>query len=198
MKRRTLTLIEVLVGLALAAIVISFSLGYLRQLSTSNLKSKILKREVLAREIAFIKLSQVFSQMDHTVYPMRTQRHSEATKEALVFSFEQDQPDPHLSQYLNAELYLNRRNEVRLEVFGANGVRQNDIILDKVADLSFAFFCSEEKRWLSEWPLEKKLLPSLLKITILPQGRDAIAHTFPFVLAYGKDGMVSCKSGIKK
>lgn len=195
-NRRAFSLIEILVGLALTAIVISFCLGYLRQLTTTNLKAKALKREVVVREIAFLKLSRIFSEIDHTTYPMRTQPDPNAKKDAFFFSFEQAQPDLKLSQFLNAKLYLNRRNEIRLEMTGASGVQQDELLLDKVSDLSFSFFCPEEKCWLSEWPLKKEGTPSLIKITVLPEGKDAVPHTFPFILTHGKEAMVSYK-GIK-
>lgn len=187
MKRHAFTLLELMIGMALAAIVIGFLFSTFRYSSIAHSKIKIAHKAVHERLCLQTRLSQVFDQLHFEMKKKEfySASHPEALGDALYFSFhlEIDQ-DPHFIGPLDAVLFINHQKQLCLLTMAPAGSSRKDIFLDNVQALSFQFFDSQNAKWESKWKKGVPYAPIFLKLLLTEKTQtDKQTLDFAFTLS---------------
>ncbi len=163
--KRALTLLEVVIALALTAILLSVLLSFYRQIAFSNLEAKEAKQRILYREWTQEKLTQVFStaldsEEDEEGY--YTLSVADGIGTALAFGYDNGiDSDPNYCDKVRAALYLNAKKELCLITWPD----RKQILYTGVQSIHFSFFDLNQLTWRSDWTKEDGL-PEMLKITL--------------------------------
>jgi hypothetical protein len=164
-KKQPLTLLEVMIALALTAILLGVIFGFYKQLFYSQTDIQLAKQRVLFRQWTQEKLTQVFSSIlstegsDKEFYTLNI---VESKYPALTFNFDNGvDRDPQYCDEVSGLLYLNKQHELRLVTWPQRSL----ILYSGVKSLSFSFFDAKNKVWKPEWKAEESL-PDMVKVSL--------------------------------
>jgi len=158
---RTFTLIEVLIGTILTAILLSLLIANFRHIALLSLTVEKARKQTHQKNILQLRLTQFFEKITAQEAHFRTQFYPESSCDALYFSI--NQGFDLLSTYSGAAkvtFYLSKNEEFYC-LIEAKEVQHKEL-LAKSKFLRFEFLDSENKKWLTAWSQEKP--PSILKI----------------------------------
>lgn len=183
-KRYPFTLLELVIGMALAAIVVSFLFSSFRYSSIAHSKVKMTHKAVRERLCLQTRLMQVFDlfEFESKKKEIYIATHPESHEEALYFSFHQEiDQDPHFIGTLTGVIFINLKKQLCLLTISPSGTSRKDIFLENIQSISFQFFDSQNAKWESKWKKEIPYAPAFLKLLIKEQ---SVKHTldFSFVL----------------
>ncbi|HEY5259915.1 MAG TPA: DUF1494 domain-containing protein [Rhabdochlamydiaceae bacterium] len=157
------TLIEVMIGLSLSAIVLAFLFQFYTTLSRSHLELAKSKEEVLSAQRVQLRLNQVFGAVSEPFY---------LEKGALVFDFDNGiDPNPHFCGPVTGMLYLDEKKQLSLVTWSHLKEPRREVLVPTVSTYELSFFDQiDKKAWVSQW---KKEVPAMTKLVV----ND---HTFVF------------------
>lgn len=153
MRRRSLTLLEVVIGFALTAILLSFLFSSFRHMAKLGAKVQKGREAVHSRSIVQLRLGQLFENLnaDEKKSSFYTDKHPDSFSEALYFTFDNGiDRDPQFCGLIKAALYLNPKKELCLTLLSEKKERK-EVLFKRAGMLSFEFFNSEKKEWQSSW-----------------------------------------------
>lgn len=212
MKRKSFTLIEVVIGMTLFTTLLTVLLSVLcRSSYTSHALSK--KRETLEKLVyARARIQRLLRSAAHT----NKQYHCFFTKESsssdrgecLIFSFDNGvQREIRYALYCLARLHVDAQHNLAITCWPtprANPMRhvpkdrRKEVILPGVGSMKMAFFWGIQKKnttasgrpapfkkWVEQWNKEYEILPNLVRLTLTPKKEnDWEKHegTFYFLL----------------
>lgn len=165
-SRRPLTLLEVVIGFALTAILLTFLFSSFRHMADLGMRVQKGREAVHARALVQLRLSQLFEcliQQDKKV-SFYTDEHPESTTGALYFSFDNRlDHDPKFCSEMQGILFLNGKKQLCLSI-GSNEHERKEILYTGASQLSFQFFNSKNKEWQANW--DKEEIPSVIRFKI--------------------------------
>jgi type II secretory pathway pseudopilin PulG len=183
----TLTLLEVIIALALLAILLSVSFSFFRQISIKNIEIQKLKQKISERQHFQTRLSQVFSELTHDTSSSEAGQESfcfysdsinESRSSALIFIFNQDiDTDPDFCNKVKAKLYLNLKKQLCLNIRPCHEQKtetafREEVLLENIDAINFQFFDPEKNTLEPDWEKKNTELPPLMKIEIKPSDKE--------------------------
>jgi hypothetical protein len=115
-----------------------------------------------------IRLTLLFSSLPEEKEALYTASHPDSLQEALYFLYNNPvDADPRFIGMVQGALVLNAKDKhLYLYTTGDGGAVRRELLLEKVAALSFAFFHIDFKQWEASWSKERQQMPALVKIWI--------------------------------
>lgn len=178
MRKRSLTLLEVIIALVLAAILLSTLFTFYRNLFVTRSQIQTSKNISLQRVLTQERLTQIFGKLLSEVEEEKgvifyTAGHNKALSLILYFAYDNGiDPDPQYCGTVKALLYLSLEKKLTLLTLPA----REEILLEDVDSLFFAFFDIKEKSWQNSWVSEAGKLPAMIKLLI---NEDPIVFFLP-------------------
>lgn len=175
-KYRAISLLEVMIGLALTTILLTFLFSSFRELMQTSSKLSKMRQEKHWEYVMQVRLNQVFEGIHNgsvfTIEPYR-----DIDPRALHFTFNNGiDPDPKFCQELEGFLFLNKEKEFCLMIESKDGKLRKEVFLKNGSDYSIQFFDPATKKWFKEWDFN--YLPPIVQISIS-------SKIFQFVLPHG-------------
>jgi hypothetical protein len=170
-KKRALSLLEIIIALALTAILVSVLFSFYRQSSVISLQLEQAKQKILSQEMFQERMAQVFNQVhleaEKGDLPLYTSFFGDADGAVLNVSYDNGvDHQPEFCDTIKGMLYLNHKKEICFLMKSKENLSRTEVFFDGVNELKFHFFDLEEKEWTSLWPKEKKTLPAMIKMSL--------------------------------
>ncbi len=170
-KTHSLTLLEVVIALTLAAILLTVLLQFFAQSNKQHIRVQEIKKTVLPIELMRQRLIHLISclatpsiEKGEEDLQFYTQTSSIAQGDALFFSCDYEiDPDPAFCLKTQEMLYLNLEGQLCLLSWGKEDASRQEVFLEGIKSLSFSFFDPKKKTWTRRWD-KKSPLPSLFKM----------------------------------
>lgn len=154
MKKRGLTLLEVMIGILLTGMIVSFLISSLLHLTQANVQVQKMEDVVHKRAIVHLRLSQIF---DHLIIPedkatFYTDSYPDADGEALYFSYNAGiDSDASFCGDLEGILYQNSKKQLCLTQCAKKGKEREEILVEKITSFQLEFYHPEKKEWVGKW-----------------------------------------------
>ncbi|MBS0607178.1 MAG: type II secretion system protein [Parachlamydiales bacterium] len=182
-KRFSLTLLEVMIALSLAAILISALMTTYYQASKKRIAAQELKKSSLSVELMRQRLVHLFAKTSAAEMPsFYTGVHPQAIGTCLIFTFNNgvDRSQEFCGDAMGM-FYLNANRELCLASWGANGGARNEVLLENTEGLCLNFFDPKKKEWRSDWKKEDPF-PPFFKISwsFSDQPKEVLQSAFFF------------------
>lgn len=174
MKKRPLSLLELIIGLSLTAILLSSLFASFRQISMSNASVQRAHGVVHERAFLQLRLEQMFRGLSKDTCLKKTEH-------GLTFTYKNFcDLEPDYCGSLQGKLLV---QEGRLILFSTppNKDPRAQILFENVSDISWEFFDLKNKKWLLA--PDKKQFPLQVKLT--PTQKNDQTHIFIFQLPQG-------------
>ena len=177
-KKRSLTLIEVIVALGLTAIVLGTLFTFYRQLFGTKAELQKSKEIVFQRVWLQERLSQLFSNalykkegsVFYTAHP------SGSIGSALYLYFDNGvDPDPVYCNEVNGMIYLGDDKLLKLCIFPD----RLETLMEDVCSVKFSFFDDDTKEWTTQWPHDKQDIPLMVKIFVTKEKETEFVFFLP-------------------
>lgn len=164
MRKRALTLIEVMIGLSLMAVVVTVLLNIYRNQQIASSKVRAVKEKILTRQCFQQRLTEIFNHLDRENENILACLTDNGT---LFLRYDNGiDHDPDFCLEAVAELYLNKENELCLTTKGKYHKSRKEILMANVGSLGMEFFSPSENSWTPSWDGEREELPSMVKFSI--------------------------------
>lgn len=169
--KHSLTLLEVVIALTLAAILLTALLQFFAQSNKQHIRVQEIKKTVLPIELMRQRLIHLIScrapsptEKEGSKPQFYTLSSSVAQGDALFFSCDYEiDPDPAFCLKTQEMLYLNAEGQICLLSSGKDEISRQEVFLEGVKSLSFSFFDPKKKTWTRHWD-KKSPLPTLFKM----------------------------------
>jgi len=160
--KRPLSLLEVAIGLALTAILLTALFSSFRQIIQSGVKVEAARTEMHGWHLLDLRLNQIFESLsDGKLF--YTSGHNKARGEALYFTFNNGlEQNPEFCGEMDGVLYASNEKNPSLCLLLKD--QREEIFIDQIDHLSFQFFDPQDNEWHSSW--NKKTLPPMTRIKI--------------------------------
>ena len=208
MKKRPITLIEVIVFCSLAAIVLGAVLYFFAQTIKMDDKIQNIKEEVYLEQQLELKLHNIFSRLlpscavaneiqKSSFYTLKEKSKKTPT---LYFCFESSiDPSPKFSGSLFGFLKVEKK-QLLLKTWPSSFTKEDKIVpirsqtlLDNVQEIEFEFYFKNEKNnkfeHTSLWPEENKKMPLMFLLIIKRVGKNEEIR-FPFFISSEKNVVI--------
>lgn len=173
-KKRNLTLLELMISVALAAILLSTLFGFFyrtlkKQIEGRHLKQIVLQTTLLEHNIKHLlrKAKQVFA----SSYLTSPQQALFIRTNASV------DPEAEFSEEVEHILYLNEKKELWMTSICSSKKERTTLFCEDVDRLVCRYFDLDGKQWMESWQPTKQGLPSMIEMTLV-QGRKSTMCTF--------------------
>lgn len=182
-KPHSLTLLEVMIALSLAAILISAVMTCYYQIAKKRIIAQELKKSSLSVELMRQRLIHLFADVAAAEKPsFYTGTHPQAIGPSLIFTFDNgiDRTLEFCDDVMGM-LYQNANQKLCLASWDAQGGARNEILLENTEGFSLSFFDPKKKEWQSEWKKEDPF-PPFFKITwsFADQPKELLQSVFFF------------------
>ncbi len=182
-KRRSLTLLEVMISLSLAAILLAALTTSYYQASKKRAVAQLLKKNSLSTELLRQKLIHLFAQAAAGKSPQfQTASHPQAVGPALYLTFHHEiDINPAFCGDISGILYQSPTNQLCLASWASNGDARVDVLLEQIKSCCFSFFDPNKKVWRPSWE-KKGEFPPFFKLSwwTLEQPNEAQECAFFF------------------
>jgi type II secretory pathway pseudopilin PulG len=188
-KKRSLTLLEVVIAIALLGLLLTGLFNSFRQGLKKNITARELKQKVLQLELFQQRLKTLFSSLDEEV-GVALENHPDASGLALIVSYKQlIDPEFDMCGTLRGMLFLNQQKELCLACWSEQGKGRIEILLDKIDTFKCRFFDPKKGQWFGSWSKKNKEGPVMIAIDLkwdgkempfvffLPEGNKQITYT---------------------
>jgi len=172
-KSLSFTLLEVIIAIGLTALLLGILFRYYHQVSINNLKAHQLQQKIFSLSLFQEKLGQIFSQLsfeddeEGETLLFCTREIRESVCPALFFKYDNGvDPDPAFCDELEGMIYLDQNKCLSLVNRSKNGTPRKEILLEKIAKISFRFFDTFDNSWKDTWSTEDDSLPTLIELSI--------------------------------
>ena len=170
MKKRPLSLLEVAIGLALTAILLTALFSSFRQSVQINAKVKKLTETLHPKFVMQMRLAKVFEGIDGGKFTLAQKDRTELPE--LIFLFDNGvDPDPLFVGEVEGRLFC--RNKNLYLTLGVKKRKREELIFKGVENLSILCFDPGKQKWVKEW---KEGVPPMIKIAL---GEETYAFTLP-------------------
>lgn len=168
MKKRSLTLLELLISLSLFALILSFIFSTFH-LQTKKRKCIQCKKEAsLEKHYLHQRLEKIFSSAGDCPSSIQDHWAFYTENQQLFFTFDNGVfTQPKLSSYVHAVLWLDEKEQMmNCALFPLKDKETSYTfpLLDRVENLRFSFYSSEKKIWQTHWERGEEI-PAFLKIS---------------------------------
>lgn len=186
LKKNSFTLLEMLIGMALASIVLTLLFSTFRYSSIATSTTRVTQNCVHQRLCTQTRFSQIFDHLEFEIKkkPFYTGPHPDAIGDALYFKFYQGiDHDPQFIGTLTGALYINQKKQLCLESQSERGAIRKEIYLNNVKDLSFQLFDPHQATWETSWNQELSYSPAFIKLKLMEKVmKDSVWLEFAFIL----------------
>ena len=163
MKKRTLTLLEIVIAMVLMGILLTGLFNVFRQGLKKNIAAKEMKQKVLQLELFQQKMKNLFAS-ESSVY---LEKHPEASGLALITSFEEKaDPESSMCGTLDGMVYLNDKKQLCFASWSEKGNGRVEVLLDKVDRFQCQLFDAKKGEWMESWPRKKEEIPVMLSLKL--------------------------------
>jgi len=167
LQKRLLSLLEVAIGLALTAILLTALFSNFRQLIQTNVEVQKVRQDMHWKLVTQMRLGQVLEAVEEQgslfSFNTRIPNHDE---QALWLTYDAGfDPDPEFCGKTRAFLSCNSQKDFCLTSFSKKGKTRVEVFMKNAKNLSFSFFDPKTKEWISSWEKASDL-PPLIKIHI--------------------------------
>jgi len=171
MKKLPLSLLEVMIGLALTAILLTTLFSCFRELMQARSHLAKIRQEKHWEYVLNVRLGQIFEAV-HAGDVFVTE-----PPKTLHFAFDNGlDADPKFCNELEGFLSVNKEKEFCLVIQSKGGEERKEVFAKNCANCSIHFFDPISKKWKEEWNLN--YLPPIVKIAVSDK-------VFQFVLPHG-------------
>ncbi len=162
-RKRTLTLLEVVISIVILGALLTGLFHTFRQGLKKGIEAKELKQKVFQLELFQQKMKTLLSS-ENGVW---IDKHKGAEGPALFFAFEQ-RADPDFEMYgeLLGILFLNGKKELCLQTGIEGGKMTTDVILERIDEFICTLFDPKTKQWTQNYPKEKEENPVMVSINL--------------------------------
>lgn len=161
-KKYAITLLEVLIGLILAGIILSFLFSLLRKTLEKKQEIAQLKHMVLPREMMRLKVNQIVGALIKKSPSVWTECDNGPK---LFFVYENIDRDPNFCGIVCSMLYLNENQQLCLSTFSKqDDERRNEILLENIHNFTFALFNPKKAIWQDEWLETENQSPDMIRL----------------------------------
>lgn len=185
-RKRSLSLIEVVIALALTSLLLSVLFQGYRQLPIAQKKAQAISSKILSLKKVDQTLSSLFSnvipQVNDDKPTLYTVMIPESHFPALFLTyFGEIDPDPDFSELVQGALFVSRDHELCFTTWGKGEKSRTDLLLTGISSLSFSFFEPRWKQWTENWPLHHPAFPPLIEVTLkfTDQKEQTFAYSLP-------------------
>lgn len=179
LKKRSLTLLEVMIALSLTAILLSVIFTSYRQTTISQAKLEKAKIEVLTNKTIEQRLTYIFSHLTSEKQHNNNKTEGESsplytlslpTSKGVALILEYDNgidPDPSFSHHIKSELYLSHKEELCLTTYSHTGLARREVLKEDISELKFSFFDpSAHQTHTSYWDFNQEDLPPIITLNL--------------------------------
>lgn len=175
MKKRPISLVEVMIGIALTALLLTVLFSSFRELMQMNSQMAKMRQDKQWEYVLNVRLNQIFEGVRSDALFM-TEPYRDISPKALHFVFDHGlDSDPKFCRELEGFLFVNKDNELCLILQSKEGKEREEVFAKNCSNYSMQFFDPLSKKWKDQWDLN--YLPPIVKISI------ASKH-FQFVLPH--------------
>lgn len=161
-KKHTITLLEVLIGLILAGIILSFLFSLLRKTLEKKQEIAQLKHIVLPREMMRLRINQIVGALIKQSPSVWTE-YDNGPK--LFFVYENIDRDPNFCGVVCSMLFLNENQQFCLSTFSKqNDERRHEVLLENIHNFRFSLFNPKKADWQDEWPETEDQSPDMIRL----------------------------------
>jgi hypothetical protein len=179
-KKRPLSLLEVIIALALSAILLVTLFQFFHHLSVSNIQIQKSKGKILSRQCMHQRLSVAFNNLDiagkTTLYSSPEQVDG---CPALVWKSSQEMDsDERFRGELTHMLYFIKKRGLCFSTWSQNGASRDEVLYDAPTSMTIHFFeDGSAAGWQTEW-LKKDDVPSMIKLSLYESTPDPITFVY--------------------
>lgn len=148
-KINSFLLLELVIGIALLGILITFLVSNLRKIGELRMQADKAHASIHPRALVQLKLSQLFDQLSIKSDPQNLQimMLSESRYPALIFSLEEQlDPDPAFSGTVYYQIYLNHKKELIL-ASSCGEAKREEILLASTESLKWELLNAKTRKW---------------------------------------------------
>jgi len=184
--KRPLFLLEILIGLALLSLLLTFLFTSLSKSAQFETKIESARSVLLERQRLQARLQDLFlSLRDSSLY---TKRFPKEKKESVVAIFDQGiDPDPAFSGSIVGRIYIDEEKNLSLAIWplekaGKKRPWRKEILLSNVEDFEFLFLgkntgpaihpVNAQFAWYDTWPEERLDTPPMARLKVRQKGID--------------------------
>lgn len=175
-KKRSITLLEIIIVMVLLGFLLTGLFNVFYQAMKKNVEGREIKQTALLLELFEQRVKQLLIQTKK----VWTAPHSEAKGEALWIQFN---PEVDLEWDRVAEIegmfYINGDKELCFASWSTNGKCRIDILLDQVDQFRIKLFNPKKKQWQLDWPSKTEDLPPMITIDLSWKGQEIPFTFFP-------------------
>lgn len=172
-KKRSLTLLEVVIAMLLLGILLTGLFNTFRQGLKKNIAAKELKQKVLQLELFQQKLRSLFAEEEG----VWIEKHPDLSSLPLFIEFQQKtDPDFKMCGETTGMLYLNGKKELCLASWSEKGNSRIETLLDNVDAFKCRLFDPKKGTWTQTWPKKKEGSPAMAAVDLTWNGKE-----IPFV-----------------
>jgi type II secretory pathway component PulJ len=177
MRKRSLTLLEVLIATVLVGILLTTLFSILYQSLKKQPQIYVLKQQTL--HVALF--DQLLKQRLNKAKKIWTGQLTESSQDALFIQMPAAiDPDWELTQDdIQEILYLNEKKQLCLMTKGPKQQQRISVLLDQVDKMSYRYFNPKGPDWQQLWPTTMAEVPTIIEITLHNKGRTTAFAFFP-------------------
>lgn len=159
--KRPLSLLEVVIGLALASILLTALFSSYRHLTQNHLKITLAKEELHPQFVMQLRLNQIFERLKEDE-PIATKEDPLSQGKALQFTIKNGvDPDPSCLGDVECKIFLNREKSFVLHLNN-----REEVFLKNIHTFSMRFYDSQRNEWSPIW---EKGIPSIIQLRLNEQ-----------------------------
>lgn len=175
MKKRTLTLLEVMIATLLVGILCTGLFQLFHQSLRKQIEGYQYKQYALQLSLFEQNCKQLFS----STTAIFSAPHPHSKQEALFFQFTpRIDPEPTFSSLLNGSLSITDKGELAFNVASSTKSERKTLLIDHLEGISFRFFSNKTRKWQERWSEKMEELPSMLEITLIYNEKQKIPFVF--------------------
>lgn len=161
-KKHSITLLEVLIGLVLAGIILSFLFSLLRQTLEKKQEIAQLKQTIFSREMMRLRMNQIINSLAKNEPGICTDSYEDHP--VLSFCYNNKDKDINFCGTIHSMLYVNEHKQLVLSTFSKQGSKRDEVLLENVHIFTFELFDQTKAVWKSEWLKTKAQLPEMVRL----------------------------------
>jgi len=180
MRKRTLTLLEVMIAVTLLGFLLTGLFRVFFQSVKYKAASQELKAKLLPLELFQLRMKTLLTE-GHKVW---LEDYPGAIKPALLFTFEEKAPpEAERVGQLQGVLFLNEKKQLCLASFPKKGKGRVEVLFDEIQEAEWSLFDSEKKEWKGKWPEKKEEISSMAKLKLRRMSDKDKGTEFVFFLS---------------
>jgi hypothetical protein len=162
-KKHPLTLIEVIIALSLMGLVLTFLWQALFGVQKMLLKEEKAGVMCIDKALFYTKLSQLFLNLSKDPSSLYT-ANDEGRYCLVIHAMHPVEVQKEFSGMLKSWLFEDSGHIALSTLASSEKEKMTDLFFSYVESLSFSFYDEKAPSWVSEWPKEKKKIPTMIRI----------------------------------